>query len=964
MKGVLFSVIGIGVVVGFGVASASTNPNSLSDREKDGLEVLKKQLGFIPKVEPKPLPQEVEQVLEATAQELKIALPSPKGIDKSTFKGKNRSVKLVSSEEKNKKSNNANSQSVSQSVVHSYSQLNLQGTQRKSNLSQKKEGAGELERRGKSAQQVGEMVKNKKGIILASESRVLKIPIGKVTKPKVVVVGPTPSTSQVTSQREEVHPSHPLPSHSLSQSHSSQPKNELQKENRIKKGNGLATFLERIGNRKKEIGTGQRENLILKQIVSSKPVESKISPTIQYSKQVGSLQINLNKNSEKMVVKKEKIGLKELTGPVTGVEVKEKGWNDLKIIPLKLVPYPPSSAKVILLEKESQSYSKSEPKLSSQPVDTKRETISTFLNPQQNRIRIERVLKPEEREKSINRERVKKVDSVVSKLAVSKPTVSKPTVSKPAVPKTVLTSTPVLSKPISSTPIPPKGTVSKTVPSKLSLSPKSLSIPLPSKLVDFKPTKPQQSGEAHKRDSKGSKTIGQSQEISNLSSLPKSKATIAQSHSSQSHSSQSSQPLTIPDRPVSSNQPEIHPLFRQDWVTPKMVSIRQIDNWYKNKGFNSQSHKNKFNLKGSTFPTGGKETIKNQPGTEKDGNSNRFIDRPRPFTLFDIGGKSFTISENYIENLPYHFTFNQQGVAKLTYRGKRLGIVLEKGIINFYTWEGRRIAYFQKLASDPQVGLIVIGHSLDKSGKVRSVWLDFWQNRDYIPLKTGFNNSLPLSYFWSWTSKWWRQFRFDGIVDYFLYNPIQQKYFPFYAQPFSLQNGKILIQDGNLFKQGNSVIETTYSEQISPFGQVGRYQIVEVTFNSSITIRSPKFKNIGWEGLTGNWIGSFFKLLPEGKIQFSNPQWGTGNYKIEGNRLIVTYLWEGKYPFTDIYLLDPTVGTIQNSFSTTFREIVSANPILKYPTKVEIPTTPDKNGIIKGLFIEEYIHHLKRKHFY
>lgn len=410
---------------------------------------------------------------------------------------------------------------------------------------------------------------------------------------------------------------------------------------------------------------------------------------------------------------------------------------------------------------------------------------------------------------------------------------------------------------------------------------------------------------------------------------------------------------------ATSPQPPMRGIYtKTEVVPPKVVSIKDLTNGETSPSHTASSTAEANSTRLSSIPP----TMKGQPQSP----DSIYLDRPVPFTLGDVAGKSFVVMENYVDNLPYTFSFDQNGISRLVYKGQKIAVALENGVINLYNWQGQRLAYFEKLASDPEVGLIVIGHSLNKNGKVVSTWLDYWQNSSYTPPQLDMGALLPYRTFFSWTSEWYQNFRTDGFLDYFIYDPTKKGYTDYYTSPFMLQNGSILIQDGNLFNRGDTTIETTFTAQLNQIGAVGRYRILEVSFSSSTTTQSPRLLNASWQGLIGNyWIGGWFRLLPNGKIEFKNGNGvDTGTYKIEGNRLVVTYLWEGKYPFTDIYLLDPTSGTIQNNFTTSFREIVSPRPIVKLVTTLPVGTAQQKQGVIKKLFIETYIHHLKRKHFY
>ncbi|NPA89484.1 MAG: hypothetical protein GXO13_04720, partial [Epsilonproteobacteria bacterium] len=341
-----------------------------------------------------------------------------------------------------------------------------------------------------------------------------------------------------------------------------------------------------------------------------------------------------------------------------------------------------------------------------------------------------------------------------------------------------------------------------------------------------------------------------------------------------------------------------------------------------------------------------------------------YLDKPQPISLLEVAGKSFVVRENYTDNAPFLFQFGGDGIARVYYKNRPLVIQLVNGIIYVYDKSGRVLAYFQKVASDPVVGLVLIGHSLNRQGKVEQTWLDFWQYADYTPTKVDIRTLLPYRIFNSWTSQWYRQFWGNGIVDFYIYDPRYRSYRQYTNAPYSIIHGDLLVQDGSLLKMGNKLLQNSYTETISQIAQVGRYRIVAVTFSSFKEVQDPALFNKSWHDLIGKyWIDNWFRLLPNGQIEFVSGEEGRGYYRISGNVLEVTFVWNGKYLYSDRYLLDPTAGTIRNSFVTQFWDIVSPQPIVALtPSQQKLPTT--NSNLLKKLYIDAYIHHLKRKHFF
>jgi hypothetical protein len=341
-----------------------------------------------------------------------------------------------------------------------------------------------------------------------------------------------------------------------------------------------------------------------------------------------------------------------------------------------------------------------------------------------------------------------------------------------------------------------------------------------------------------------------------------------------------------------------------------------------------------------------------------------YLDKPQPISLLEVAGKSFVVRENYTDNAPFLFQFGGDGIARVYYKNRPLVIQLVNGIIYVYDKSGRVLAYFQKVASDPVVGLVLIGHSLNRQGKVEQTWLDFWQYANYTPTKVDIRTLLPYRIFNSWTSQWYRQFWGNGIMDFYIYDPRSRSYRRYTNAPYSIIHGDLLVQDGSLLKMGNKLLQTTYTETISQIAQVGRYRIVAVTFSSFKEVQDPALFNKSWHDLIGKyWIDNWFRLLPNGQIEFVSGEEGRGYYRISGNVLEVTFIWNGKYLYSDRYLLDPTAGTIRNSFVTQFWDIVSPQPIVALlPSQQKLPTS--NPSLLKKLYIDAYIHHLKRKHFF
>jgi hypothetical protein len=340
-----------------------------------------------------------------------------------------------------------------------------------------------------------------------------------------------------------------------------------------------------------------------------------------------------------------------------------------------------------------------------------------------------------------------------------------------------------------------------------------------------------------------------------------------------------------------------------------------------------------------------------------------YLDPLRPVELKEIAGQSFIVNENYVDNTPVMFQFDQNGIARLYYKGRKVVLQLENGTINLYDSNGNRLAYFQKLASDPVVGLILVGFSLDRQGQVTDSWVDFWQYANYIPPRLNLAYLLPYRIFDSWTSRWYRDFRSDGIVDYYVYSPKLNQYTRFYQGPFQVINGNLVVEDGNLVTLGGATIESTFTESISQLAQVGRYRVVTITFSSYREVQDPRLVNRSWRDLIGRyWIDGWFKLLPGGRLEFGTKKLPvTGTYQIEGNQLIVKFVWNNRYSYTDRYYLDPTAGVIRNTFQTSFWDVVSDRPIVRITSAPELPPAQTP---LKQLFIDAYIHHLKWKHFF